>query len=163
MPGRPARVAGGLTADGLTAGRRLPTLSQMASVAEWWQKETFIPQPDWAPPTAPVVARRRRWPRRLAASVILVLLAAVGVLASVAWHYDRSAARWRALEQRQELAVARSQTQLDLSQSSTRQLEACITALQKSHPGFVAMILGQSAKVPAVCKTAEAIAGGAQS
>jgi len=132
----------------------------MSSVAEWWQKETFIPQSDWAPPTAPLPVRRRRWPRRVAITLIVLLLAAVGTLGAVAWHYYRVAGQWRTAEQRQVLALARSQSQLDLSQSSTRQLEACITALHNDQPGFFAVLLGETAKMPTVCQTAEAIAGG---
>lgn len=50
----------------------------MSSVAEWWQKETFIPQPDWAPPSASMPTRRR--PRVVVAAVIAGLIGAVVVL-----------------------------------------------------------------------------------
>ncbi|MDE3205319.1 MAG: hypothetical protein KGQ66_14020 [Acidobacteriota bacterium] len=135
----------------------------MSSVAEWWQKETFIPQPDWAPPTASMPTRkRRRWPRVVVAAVIAGLLGAVVVLGVTAWRYQRDAARWRDLEQAQALDLARVQAQMDLSQTSTGQLRACITALQHDRPGFVAVILGETSKIPAVCQTAEALAGGSQ-
>lgn len=157
---RPGPPSAARSPAGLTTGPSLPTLGPMSSVAEWWQKETFIPRPDWAPPTAPLEIRRRRWPRRVATAVMILLLAAVGAVGALAWHYERSAAQWRALEQRQTLELARAQSQLLLSQSSTSQLESCITALQKSRPGLIAVILGEGTKMPAVCKTAEAIAGG---
>ena len=134
----------------------------MSPVAEWWQHETFIPQNDWAPRTASMPVQPRRWPRRVLILLIVVLLTAVATLGAVAWHYERSAAQWRALEERQALDLARSQSQLDLSRTAATQLQDCISALQKNRPGFVALILGQSAKVPAVCRTAEAVTGGGQ-
>ena len=141
----------------------------MSPVAEWWQKETFIPMdpalPGGAPPGLPPgrpVPRARRWPRRLAGTVIAGLLGATAAMGAVAWHYDQAAGRWRHLEQQQELQVARSQSQLDLSRNSAGQLQDCIKALQSDQPGFFDTLIGRSAKAPGACKSAEAVYGGGQ-
>jgi predicted negative regulator of RcsB-dependent stress response len=137
----------------------------MSAVAEWWQKETFIPMgpafPPGLPPSGPP-RPARRWPRRVTAVVMVLLLGAVATMGSVAWHYHQVAGHWRTLEQQQQLQVARSQSQLDLSRNSSGQLEGCIKALQKNHPGFFDALIGRTAKVPAECKSAEAYYGSNQ-
>lgn len=133
----------------------------MASVAEWWKNETFIPL-DWSPPPAPP-APRRRWVRRLLVVVITALVATAAGLGWLAWHERTAAQQDAALVhvQAAQLKVLQSQVasnrQLASSTSSvTAELQACIDARGQASNDFFGFLTGADKKAESICNTAEA-------
>lgn len=88
---------------------------------------TFVPVP-WAPPE-PAARPRRRVLRVLAAVAAVTLVAAAGVLGWLAYGNDRSATKWRQLEQAQAARATALSTQLRLANQRIVTLDSQVGTL----------------------------------